>query len=178
MANFQPLRNYIRQNVVHLRSSPCLLISLSPSPAPTSTLIQFRWIRHRLRPLSSNYRIPKQVKEHQPSSRIDVEISTNSTLQSTTNDNATTIFQHLQSQDSYAIFIDAQNTSHNHCELAEQHIQTSIPSHSVLSVKRLYGDIELLKSDAWSQLSVQQGFSVSPIGIRMMLTRTYTTLTY
>ncbi|KAL7540119.1 hypothetical protein ACHAXR_009872 [Thalassiosira sp. AJA248-18] len=33
MASLQPLRNYLRQNVAHLRSSPCLLISSAPPPA-------------------------------------------------------------------------------------------------------------------------------------------------
>ena len=33
MANLQPLRSYIRQNISHLRSTPCLLISSSPPPS-------------------------------------------------------------------------------------------------------------------------------------------------
>ncbi len=36
MATLQPLRDYIRRNVAHLRSSPCLLISSSPPPDPST----------------------------------------------------------------------------------------------------------------------------------------------
>ena len=39
MANLQPLRNYIRQNIAQLRSKPCLLISSSPPPVTVSTAI-------------------------------------------------------------------------------------------------------------------------------------------
>jgi hypothetical protein len=34
----QPLRNYIRQNIVHLRSTPCLLISSSPPPSVSTAV--------------------------------------------------------------------------------------------------------------------------------------------
>lgn len=37
MATLQPLRDYVRRNVAHLRSTPCLLISSSPPPDVTST---------------------------------------------------------------------------------------------------------------------------------------------
>lgn len=39
MANLQPLCNYIRQNISHLRASPCLIISSSPPPNTVSTAI-------------------------------------------------------------------------------------------------------------------------------------------
>lgn len=39
MASLQPLRDYIRHNVAHLRSSPCLLISSAPPPGALSTAV-------------------------------------------------------------------------------------------------------------------------------------------
>ena len=39
MAGLQPLRDYIRHNVAHLRSSPCLLISSAPPPGALSTAV-------------------------------------------------------------------------------------------------------------------------------------------
>jgi hypothetical protein len=38
MASLQPLRDYIRHNVAHLRSSPCLLISSAPPPASSTAV--------------------------------------------------------------------------------------------------------------------------------------------
>lgn len=52
--------------------------------------------------------------------------------------------QHLQPQDTYAIFIDAQSSSNiKGNEMALQHMNDYVPSHS-LSVKRIYGDVPLL----------------------------------
>ena len=50
------------------------------------------------------------------------------------------ILQKLTPQDSVAIFIDAQNSSPEHFEVAQQHLNNSIPSHSLTTIKRIYGD--------------------------------------
>eukprot|EP00956_Cyclotella_meneghiniana_P032117 scaffold86807_cov70-Cyclotella_meneghiniana.AAC.1 len=56
------------------------------------------------------------------------------------------LHQHLKPQDSYAIFIDAQSSSNvKDNELAFRHMNDCIPSHSLSSVKRIYGDVASLK---------------------------------
>ena len=50
------------------------------------------------------------------------------------------ILQRLTPQDSVAVFIDAQNSSPEQFELAQQHLNNSIPSHSLTTIKRIYGD--------------------------------------
>ena len=56
------------------------------------------------------------------------------------------LHQHLNPQDSYAIFIDAQSSSNvKDNELAFRHMNDCIPSHSLSSVKRIYGDVASLK---------------------------------
>lgn len=90
------------------------------------------------------------IKEHQPEA---------------TSDNASTINNTLLSnmiQGSYAIFIDAQNIPAKHCELAQQHIKSSISSqHNVLpSIKRIYGDVTLLKKEERAQFIVDHGFHI------------------
>lgn len=54
--------------------------------------------------------------------------------------NNSNILQRLTPQDSVAVFIDAQNSSPEHFELAQQHLNNSIPSHSLTTIKRIYGD--------------------------------------
>ena len=54
---------------------------------------------------------------------------------------------HLQPEDSYAIFIDAQSSSNiEQNEFAFQHIEKYMPSHCQSSVKRIYGHADLLKT--------------------------------
>ena len=92
----------------------------------------------------------------------DSTFTTNNTNTTSTKDN---ILQHLQPRDSYAIFIDAQNTSIKHCELAHEHIQSSIPSHALPSIKRLYGDKTLLTNDkvGWSKFANSHGLYIPHI---------------
>ena len=93
----------------------------------------------------------------------DESIFTNNTSnEASTKDN---ILQHLQPRDSYAIFIDAQNTSIKHCELAHEHIQSCIPSHTLPSIKRLYGDKTLLTNDkvGWSKFANSHGLYIPHI---------------
>ena len=105
------------------------------------------------------------MEEHaQPTDDTNDEstFTTNNTNTTSTKDN---ILQHLQPRDSYAIFIDAQNTSIKHCELAHEHIQSSIPSHALPSIKRLYGDKTLLTNDkvGWSKFANSHGLYVPHI---------------
>ena len=50
------------------------------------------------------------------------------------------ILQQLTPQDTVAVFIDAQNSSPEHFEVAQKHLNNSIPSHSLTTIKRIYGD--------------------------------------
>eukprot|EP00956_Cyclotella_meneghiniana_P042098 scaffold248354_cov101-Cyclotella_meneghiniana.AAC.1 len=69
------------------------------------------------------------------------------------------LHQHLKPQDSYAIFIDAQSSSNvKDNELAFRHMNDCIPSHSLSSVKRIYGDVASLKK--LSPFVVQYGLHV------------------
>jgi hypothetical protein len=69
------------------------------------------------------------------------------------------ILQQLQPQDSYAIFIDAQNVSSTkHNELALQHLKSSIPSHSLPSIQLIYGDVHNLSK--CSQFILDNGLRI------------------
>jgi len=64
--------------------------------------------------------------------------------------------QLLTPQDYVAVFIDSQNSSPAQFEVAQQHLNNSLPSHSITSIKRIYGEHSRLYN-IWGESILRHG---------------------